>query len=716
MTRAFQLGILISVLAVVFILPLSVKSQVFDKSAYRYISPLPGSKYIMPENNIAVRQGEPLVAGSADHVRFEVRGTKSGMHLGRILLSDDNKTLIFIPHIPFLLGERVTVKIDGIVRTVSGKSMLPVEFYFDIAPTLVKLPSGYSNEISFNRTKHQISVFLEEKIVQSTNDNDLPDDFPEISIVSSNNPPEDGYYFVSPFGYWGWFPENVPYLVIMDYFGVPVFYRRLSSDAYDLKLQQNGKLTYYNNEWAALKNLVMDSSFNIIDELSMQNGYSTDFHECLLLSNGHAFVTGTDPQIVNMDTVVPGGYSQATVVGWVFQELDQNKNVVFQWRSWDHYLITDADEHINLYDTIIDAVHGNSIEVYSDNSLLLSARNLNEITKIDWNTGEIIWRLGGENNMFDFVDDPLGFSRQHDCRKLSNGHITIFDNGSYHPDPQFSSCLEYEINEDDMTVLLLRRLRDQPDNFGTIMGSCQQSISGNFIAGWGSGVPAITEFNTDNEIVNEIYIEGINYRAYRFPWQTSYFEIDADSVHFGYIWYQDTLVKNITVTNYQDFAIDLTGFFITNENFKILDEFPIAIDAGGQKTIQVEFNPQDTGYFSGRITLNSDINTEELTQRIAQQIDVMGIATEGQVVESHNTLSASVYPVPAVDLIRIKLEENSTVELFIFNQLEELVQSKILNNETTFVWSIASLPKGIYYIKIIEPSSGKRFTQKIIKV
>lgn len=78
----------------------------------------------------------------------------------------------------------------------------------------------------------------------------------------------------------------------------------------------------------------------------------------------------------------------------IIQELDQSKNVVFQWRSWDHFRITDAT-HEDLTAALVDYVHANALEVDNDGNILLSSRHLDEITKIDRQTGNIIWRLDG---------------------------------------------------------------------------------------------------------------------------------------------------------------------------------------------------------------------------------------------------------------------------------------------------------------------------------
>ena len=56
-------------------------------------------------------------------------------------------------------------------------------------------------------------------------------------------------------------------------------------------------------------------------------------------------------------------------MGLIIQEIDENKNVVFQWRSWDHMEITDA-EHINFTGTNIDYVHGNAIDYDHDGNIL----------------------------------------------------------------------------------------------------------------------------------------------------------------------------------------------------------------------------------------------------------------------------------------------------------------------------------------------------------
>ncbi len=120
--------------------------------------------------------------------------------------------------------------------------------------------------------------------------------------------------------------------------------------------------------------------------------------------------------------------------GEVIQELDAGHNVVFQWRTWDHYAITDAT-HEDLTAATIDYVHANAIEIDADRNLLLSCRHMDEITKIDHVSGDILWRMGGKHNQFTFVNDSIGFSHQHALRRIANGDFTLFDNGNFHTPP-----------------------------------------------------------------------------------------------------------------------------------------------------------------------------------------------------------------------------------------------------------------------------------------
>jgi hypothetical protein len=268
----------------------------------------------------------------------------------------------------------------------------------------------------------------------------------------------------------------------------------------------------------------------------MGNGYFADEHEFLVFPNGHHFMFCYDVQ-PDLDLTPYGGLDSVDVIGVVVQELDSNDNVVFQWSGWDHFLITDAvfwqEMSLPFVDTY-DWIHSNSMELDTDGNLLLSSRHLSEITKIDLSTGDMIWRLGGENNQFTFLNDPstpLKFSGQHDFRLLPNGHYTLFNNGNGML-PLQSSAKEYEIDQVNKTATLTWSYIHPDVNglhvYTSGMGNVQRLPNGNTFINWGfvslpnKFFPRFTEVDTADNIVWEFNYPDTSYyysyRAYKFRW------------------------------------------------------------------------------------------------------------------------------------------------------------------------------------------------------
>lgn len=477
-----------------------------------YLSPLPDSRYILPGTNIIIRTNRPIGADAASRLVRGVRGTRSGTHGYAVRVSDDGRTVTCQPESPFAEAEEVTVQTDTSVAEWTGPAMSG-QFTFTTA--------GRSPDPTALRQKLRAVDFPAAVSTPRRAGKKGPGDagpgvvLPNITVTDSGTT-SSGYLFLAPLI---WSVESVPALLIMQNDGTPVFACDLPANAYDFKPQPNGMLTYYDDNSGAF--LVMDRTFTVVDTIRCGNGYDTDPHELRILPNGHALLLGVDNEIVDMSKVVPGGYAAAEVVGYIIQELDTSKNVVFQWRSWDHYRITDA-EYIDFTAGWIDYVHGNALDVDTDGNILFSSRDLNEITKIDRQSGGIIWRLGGKNNQFRFVNDSIGFSYQHAVRRIANGDITLFDNGNFHV-PPFSRAVEYALDTSLMTATLVWQYRDTPDPFGTAMGFVQRMENGNTLIGWGAANPTVTEVTSRGEKVYEMTFDpGVySYRAFRYDWQAA---------------------------------------------------------------------------------------------------------------------------------------------------------------------------------------------------
>lgn len=479
-----------------------------------YVSPMPGGKLIKPETTIALRTGDVIDPASLESQLFSVQGSTSGQHTGTAVLADDHMTVIFKPDHPFALGEQVQVTINAGLRTASGKAVDKTSFHFTITPRIVNLSPQQALAMSLDLPNVGQSPQPAASGGRLPNYITLPPDYPTITVTTPASNTAAGYIFLTPVNWGG----GAGYLQILNDNGDPLYYRRYDGWALDLKKQNNGTLTYYaDGVFHAI-----DNTYTEVDTYGTGNGYLTDVHELQVLPNGHALLMSYDNEPVDMSQIVPGGDPTALVTGLIIQEIDDSKptkNVVFQWRSWDHFLITDTNQ--TLTNHYIDYVHGNAIEQDTDGNILISSRNLSEITKINRQTGDIIWRLGGKRNQFTFINDtPPYFAYQHDIRRLLNGHISLFDNFAASQPPFYSEGVEFQLDEVNKTATLVWNYRNTPDAFGFAMGNVQRLSDGHTMIGYGSGAQA-TEVNASGAKAIELKLGApyASYRAFRFTWQ-----------------------------------------------------------------------------------------------------------------------------------------------------------------------------------------------------
>ncbi|MDX1416169.1 MAG: arylsulfotransferase family protein [Candidatus Promineifilaceae bacterium] len=478
------------------------------RSRYSYLSPLPNAEMVSTETTLALR-GKPLEGKKLfDDISLSVNGSRSGGHTGRLVLAEDNETIVFKPDQPFVGDETVRVTLD------SGDQTLEYSFTTaTMAGRELSLAELFALEDPAKGTENQLQG---RTVINSAPYRTAPPNIPQIEAIKGSANTGTGYVFLSPFDFQT-FGARVAYLMVLDNSGEPVFYRRFDEEAVmDFKRQPNGQLTYYDRTLD--KFFGLNDQYEIVQTYEAGNGYVTNMHDLQVLEDGNFLITIYDLQIIDMSEIVDGGQPDARVVGCIVQELDSQGNVVFEWRSWDHIDLSDTTRDLTF--ELIDYVHCNSIERDQDGHLLLSSRNLDEISKINRQTGELIWRMGGKKNEFTFVNDD-GFSRQHDARRLANGHLTLYDNGVTH-NPQRSRGLELSVDEQAKTVTVERAFQEVPDVYARFMGNVQRLPNGNSVLGWGfSSTPVYTEFSkTGAESLQFNMVNGeVSYRAFRYPWE-----------------------------------------------------------------------------------------------------------------------------------------------------------------------------------------------------
>ncbi len=493
---------------------------------FEYISPLPGARLVSAGTTIALRPGAAMDPESLSAALFQVSGSLSGVHPGQALLADDQKTVIFKPDQAFRPGETVQVSLSPGLRTAGGERLGGQAFRFFISPKpldggvgvwrqsldseLAGSPAQPDDETGGAGAAPSASLASEYAT--------LPATFPPITVTHPATGTGEGDLFLSNFLVYPSFTASKPYLLILDNQGEPVFYRQMPPGVIvtDFKKQPNGLLTYFDDTLHGYR--ALDNTYTLTGAFTAGNGYFFDLHDIRILPNDHILSLIYDAQPVDMSQIVAGGVPTATVLGLVVQELDVDRNVMFEWRSWDHFQITDSYEDLTL--PTVDYVHCNAVELDTDGNLLISSRHMSEVTKINHQTGEIIWRLGGKNNQFQFLNDNQMFAYQHDIRRLPNGHITLFDNHDRFT-PDYSRAVEYALDEVNKTATLVWQYRNTPDSKAAAMGSAQRLPNGNTVVGWGIGSPALTEVHPDGSKAFELAFQPfeVSYRAFRFPWQ-----------------------------------------------------------------------------------------------------------------------------------------------------------------------------------------------------
>jgi len=339
----------------------------------------------------------------------------------------------------------------------------------------------------------------------------LPSDLPLPTITTLKNP-ADGFIFAAV-PYWG---TGGFYLVMYNNQGRPDFFKKTPSRCTDFKLHDNGLITYFDE--SSSKFFALDSTFAVIDSFWVQNGFITDEHEIKILKNGNVLLIGYDYKFFDMSQIVPGGDRNASVVVNVVQEINKKRTVVFEWKAYEHYKITDVGPEVNLLDPSFIHSHINSIDFDLDSNLVVSSRGLDEITKIERKNGNIIWRLGGKNNQFRFINDSLGFNAQHSASILPNGNLILFDNGLFHK-PHFSRAVEYKLDTTSKTATLVWSYRNVPDVASIFWGNAQRLKNGNTFISWGKSEIGATEVDSSGKKVFEMSFPAnvFSYRMFRFP-------------------------------------------------------------------------------------------------------------------------------------------------------------------------------------------------------
>ncbi len=163
---------------------------------------------------------------------------------------------------------------------------------------------------------------------------------------------------------------------------------------------------------------------------------------------------------------------------------------------------------------MVNFTHGNSITFDTDGNLLMSWRNLSEVTKVDATTGEVMWRLGGIASQFTVIDDTRAFERPHGLRVVGPGLIQLLDNGVAAP----SRLVRYSIDEQTMTATRELEFITEEGSFTAVGGSTEIVGTDGALVSFGKAGKVVEVNRAGVETFDLTGLDGVYiFRASRIP-------------------------------------------------------------------------------------------------------------------------------------------------------------------------------------------------------
>jgi len=316
---------------------------------------------------------------------------------------------------------------------------------------------------------------------------DLPTDLPHYSANGSD--PSPGYVVFAA-GMYG---------LVIDNTGRVVWYHRFpNGPGLSFMAQPNGRYVARPSTpdqtdiepWVEI-----DPLGKITRTLSCARGLQPRPHDMISELDGSYWLLCDE--VRTMDLTAFGGVAEARVTTQAIEHIAGDGTLLFHWSPFDHFAITDGDP-ADRAGVNVNWTHGNSLDLDADGNLLVSFRNLGEITKIDTRSGAVIWRLGGRANQFTFLDVAASpaFAGQHSVRVPAPDAIMILDNVGT---PGESRSERYVIDQAAMTARLVSSYSSTPSVVTLIGGSVQSLPGGRTLVSFGTA-GRVEEYDASGQV------------------------------------------------------------------------------------------------------------------------------------------------------------------------------------------------------------------------
>ncbi len=376
-------------------------------------------------------------------------------------------------------------------------------------------------ELSYDNTVQLDIVF--EDVSRRYDIRTIPSNFPDITLEGDYDFDGDYYFDVAGASYvikmasdgqiLFYYSEGTAFYPVMNLekwnIDGQVFYSFFEPvdgyDEYIIRGETYGQIIVMNEKYEVMQKIQLLAT-DTIDAFPVEN------HAFLLIDENHYVVSGSMDKTVQID-----GYDNTTVIkASYFQEVLDGE-VIFEWDSTmdDRFYAAsvESNDYTNTEVYASDYTHINSIDIDpNDGNFIVSLRNTDTVVKINHDTAETMWVLGGLIDEFGLTNEQL-FSRQHYAKFIDDHTILLFDNGNA---KQLTRLLTFVLDEENMTVTEFGEV-SYDDRWSIATGSAQLTSEGYYVFGWGYGTDGhvLTVYDNENDVaLSEISIEVDDY-AYR---------------------------------------------------------------------------------------------------------------------------------------------------------------------------------------------------------
>lgn len=261
---------------------------------------------------------------------------------------------------------------------------------------------------------------------------------------------------------------------------------------------------------------VVDTSYHVIATVHAGNGFQVDGHEFALTPQGTSLVTIFHDVPYDLSSV--GGPRDGQATDAVVQEIDvATGRVLFEWHSLDHVPITDSYLPV---DSPYDYFHINAVNLDNDGNLLISGRHTWTVYKVNRQTGQVLWRLGGKRSDFS-LGPGVRFAWQHNPLPAGENTIRLFDNetnGANQVAPH-SRVIWIQLDAANSTATLVKAIEHPAGLSVQSQGNAQALDNGDTFVGWGQ-LGRVSEFDPQGRLLFDatLPVGYQTYRGYRADW------------------------------------------------------------------------------------------------------------------------------------------------------------------------------------------------------